>query len=169
MNKLTIAKALLITILLAVLSTGLAVFYALLVIKGVKLPVFYEWHFDISLSLIVLIPEILLLGKSYGIKWNNSFGKISIPVFSIFIVLMLLLIFVIQPLVNPIETFKKAQNGIWFIHKINFSEIDIGVLIIMSKIIDLVGYYFCGLAYSCKSFCFIFLILYGVTFWLFFL
>lgn len=120
---------------MAVISTGLAVLYAFLVIKGVKLPDFYEWHFDISMSLIVLIPAILLLRKSYGIKWNNSFGKISIPVFSIFVVLMLLLIFVTQPLVNPYETYNKAQNGIWFIYKINFYEIDIGVLIIMGFLI----------------------------------
>jgi len=51
------------------------------------------------------------------------------------IVLMLLLFFVNLPFVNPIETFKKAQNGIWFFHKINLSEIDIGVLIIMGFLI----------------------------------
>lgn len=133
----TIAKAFLITILLAVISIGLAVFYALLVVKGVKMPDFYNWHFDISMSLIVLIPAILLLRRRYGLKWNYNFEKISIPVFSIFIILMLLLFFVNQPLVDPIETYKKAQNGIWFIHKINFSEIDIGVLIIMGFLIPL--------------------------------
>jgi membrane protease YdiL (CAAX protease family) len=135
LNKLTITKAFLITILLAVLGTGLAVVYAFLVLKGVKLPDFYDWYFDISLSLIVLVPVILILRSKYGQKWKPNFEKISIPVFSIFIILMLLLVFVKQPLVNPIETFKKAQNGIWFIYKINFNEIDPGVLIIMGFLI----------------------------------
>ena len=135
MNKLTIGKAFLTTILLAVLGTGLAVLYAFLIIKGVKLPDFYDWHFDISMSLIVLVPSIFVLHRRYGLKWNYNFEKISIPVFSIFIILMLLLFFVKQPLVNPIETFKKAQNGIWFIHKINFNEINLGVLIIMGFLI----------------------------------
>ena len=58
-------------------------------------------------------------------------GKINISVFSIFVVLLFLLIFILQPLVNPVETYKRLNNGFWFIRKIDFDEINVIVLVVM--------------------------------------
>lgn len=129
MKKNIIVHAFLVTNLIVISILFLNFLYAFLVSKGVKLPDYHKWDIGVLTTFLITGIANLFLYKKVAFSWRATFKKIEILVLLPYVALTILTFFIIQPLVDPLETYNNVREKVWCTTIINFEVIrEIGVI-----------------------------------------